>query len=206
MTRRALSISTKSIFSDIIERIPNGTILYVQEISGAWAKVTYNGKTGWILKTFLINGKNDLLDRINDELKKNPYTGDDFEKMIEDLIKKLLGNESDNEVTDNEIGSDGENEGGNEVIGSDDEKGSDGEKKDDIAVDGSILYGDVDVNGKVDMEDVVFYQRCIAQLTKMSPAGAIRGEVTGDGKRNLEDVVEIQRYLAKLITKFVVEK
>ncbi|MCR5636471.1 MAG: SH3 domain-containing protein [Clostridiales bacterium] len=197
----------KSIFSDIIERIPNGTILYVQEVSGAWAKVTYNGKTGWILKPFLTNGNNDLLNRINDELKKNPYNGDDFEKMIEDLIKKLLGNESDNEVTDQEVVSDSENPGGHEVVGSDDEKGSDSDKTSDtVELEDSILYGDVDVNGKVDMEDIVLYQRCIAQLAKMSSAGALRAEVTGDGKMNLEDVVEIQRYIAKLITKFVVEK
>jgi uncharacterized protein YgiM (DUF1202 family) len=200
----------KSIFSDIIQKIPNGTILYVQEISGPWAKVTYKGKTGWILKTFLVNGGNDLLDRINDDLKKNPPAdGIDYEKLIEDLIKKLLGNESDNEVTDNELGSDNENPEKGEVVGGSDvdNKNTDSDKNNNTVEDEDfILYGDCDVNGEVNMEDVVFFQRCIAKLTNMTRKGAIRAEVTGDGNRNMEDVVEIQRFIAHLIDKFPVEK
>jgi len=39
--------------SDRLAQIPDGSVLHVEEEDGEWAKVTYNGKTGWVMTQYL---------------------------------------------------------------------------------------------------------------------------------------------------------
>ena len=64
------------------------------------------------------------------------------------------------------------------------------------------LYGDVDCNGVVNMEDVVALQKIMAKLTTHEQYGEmsrINSDCTHEGDINMVDVTEIQKFLAKLI-------
>ena len=64
------------------------------------------------------------------------------------------------------------------------------------------LYGDVDCNGVVNMEDVVALQKIMAKLTTHEAYGEksrINSDCTHEGDVNMVDVTEIQKFLAKLI-------
>ena len=63
-----------------------------------------------------------------------------------------------------------------------------------------FVRGDVDLNGKVELEDVLELQKYIAKMTVLSEEQLLRAKVTDDGKEpNLNDVLKIQKYLAKSI-------
>ena len=67
---------------------------------------------------------------------------------------------------------------------------------------GIVIYGDVNCDGVVTMEDVTSLQRIMAQLTTHTSFGAnskTNSDCNHDGVVNMEDVTTIQRYLAKLI-------
>lgn len=67
------------------------------------------------------------------------------------------------------------------------------------------MLGDVNCNGKINMEDVVALQRIIAKLVKYTDYGInceANSNVNKDKDVNMEDVVTIQKYIAQLITKF----
>ncbi len=67
---------------------------------------------------------------------------------------------------------------------------------------GEAVYGDVNNDGKVNMEDVTSLQKIIAKLTTHESYGGnseLNSDCNHDGKVNMEDVVHIQKYLAKLI-------
>ncbi|MCR5636910.1 MAG: CehA/McbA family metallohydrolase [Clostridiales bacterium] len=61
-----------------------------------------------------------------------------------------------------------------------------------------VFLGDADLNGTVNMEDIVLIQRVLANLAEFDIGGEAAADVTLDGQVNLEDVVLIQRFLAKL--------
>ncbi|MCR5635695.1 MAG: leucine-rich repeat protein [Clostridiales bacterium] len=64
------------------------------------------------------------------------------------------------------------------------------------------LYGDVDCNGKVTMEDVVALQKIMAKLATHEDYGKmsrINSDCVHDDVINMMDVTEIQKFLAKLI-------
>nr|MCR5635857.1 InlB B-repeat-containing protein [Clostridiales bacterium] len=64
------------------------------------------------------------------------------------------------------------------------------------------LYGDVDCNGKVTMEDVVALQKIMAKLATHEQYGEmsrINSDCVHDDVINMMDVTEIQKFLAKLI-------
>ncbi|MCR5635648.1 MAG: InlB B-repeat-containing protein [Clostridiales bacterium] len=64
------------------------------------------------------------------------------------------------------------------------------------------LYGDVDCNGKVTMEDVVALQKIMAKLATHEEYGEmsrINSDCVHDDVINMMDVTEIQKFLAKLI-------
>jgi len=67
---------------------------------------------------------------------------------------------------------------------------------------GLVIYGDVNCDGTVTMEDVTSLQKIIAQLTTHTSFGVnsrTNSDCNHDGFVNMEDVTTIQRYLAKLI-------
>ncbi len=81
-----------------------------------------------------------------------------------------------------------------------------GPKDSDTATDEPVpekpLYGDVDCNGKVTMEDVVALQKIMAKLATHEDYGKmsrINSDCVHDDVINMMDVTEIQKFLAKLI-------
>ena len=68
---------------------------------------------------------------------------------------------------------------------------------------GTVTWGDVNGDGKVNSTDAVLILRYAAQLgVDIDTAAA---DVNGDGKINSTDAVLVLRYAAQLITKFPVE-
>ena len=79
-----------------------------------------------------------------------------------------------------------------------------------VAYGGGFVYGDVDGDGQVRINDATLLQRHLIQqegyvLDKDSDAFKA-GDVDGNGEITIEDVTLIQRYLAQFITKFPVEE
>jgi len=62
-----------------------------------------------------------------------------------------------------------------------------------------VFMGDADLNGVVNMEDVVLLQKVIANLADFDIGGKEAADVNLDGEINMEDVVLIQRFIAQLI-------
>ena len=95
-------------------------------------------------------------------------------------------------------------------------KTADGERvifKDGIYVDKNpiVFVGDVDKNGKVNIDDATLLQRHIAEFTDDSGNRIIdetdsemikRADANRDGKISVLDITEIQRYVAEMIKKF----
>ncbi|MBE5956491.1 MAG: hypothetical protein E7253_08565 [Lachnospiraceae bacterium] len=73
-------------------------------------------------------------------------------------------------------------------------------------VEGKILYGDMNHDGKVSSRDAVVILRCLIGLTDASELDFTAGDLNADGKVNSKDAVLILRYCIKLITEFPVEK
>ena len=63
-----------------------------------------------------------------------------------------------------------------------------------------FLLGDVDNNGRVEINDITMLQRYLAEFIDAINTKA--ADVNKDGYVNVKDVTEIQRYLADLITSF----
>lgn len=64
---------------------------------------------------------------------------------------------------------------------------------------GTIIRGDVDLNGKVELSDVLMMQKYLAKIITLSEDQIKAGDVTDDGKLDVTDVLKIQNYLAKKI-------
>lgn len=64
---------------------------------------------------------------------------------------------------------------------------------------GTIIRGDVDLNGKVELSDVLMMQKYLAKIITLSEDQIKAGDVTDDGKVDVTDVLKIQNYLAKKI-------
>lgn len=65
--------------------------------------------------------------------------------------------------------------------------------------DGTVIRGDVDLNGKVEVSDVLTLQKYIAKQVALSADQLKAADVTDDGKADVSDVLKIQNYLAKKI-------
>lgn len=63
-----------------------------------------------------------------------------------------------------------------------------------------LLLGDVDKNGRVEINDATMLQRYLSEY--VTGVDSRVADVNRDGKVNIKDVTEIQRYVAQLITKF----
>ncbi len=62
------------------------------------------------------------------------------------------------------------------------------------------LLGDVDGNGKVEINDVTVLQRYLAEF--ISYVDKVVADVNGDGRVDVQDITDIQRYLADIIPAF----
>ena len=66
-------------------------------------------------------------------------------------------------------------------------------------------YGDADLNGKVDIDDVTLVQLYLANRATLEGKEAVLANVNGDNVISIEDVTAIQLYLAKRLDKFPAE-
>ncbi len=69
-----------------------------------------------------------------------------------------------------------------------------------------VRYGDVDLDGDVDINDSTGIQRYIAGYTEFSAEQTVAADVNDDGKINISDHTAVQRYIAGIITSFPVEE
>ncbi|MBQ1977698.1 MAG: FIVAR domain-containing protein, partial [Ruminococcus sp.] len=61
-----------------------------------------------------------------------------------------------------------------------------------------VLLGDADGNGKVNIKDATYVQKCVAGITNLSDNGKYTADSNADGKINVKDATEIQKFLAGL--------
>jgi alpha-amylase len=60
------------------------------------------------------------------------------------------------------------------------------------------LYGDVDLNGNIDVSDASLAQVAIAELREISPLQTALADVDGDGELTVTDVTYLQLYIAEM--------
>lgn len=65
------------------------------------------------------------------------------------------------------------------------------------------LYGDVNVDGEVDIADALIISKDIAKLITIEGDALILGDVNFNGEVDLEDLLMVQKYIAKLNVKVV---
>ena len=70
----------------------------------------------------------------------------------------------------------------------------------------NYLYGDADLNGKVNVKDATTVQKHTAKMLTLEDVAYTQADVTGDGKVNIKDATAIQKYVAKIIAVFPVEE
>ena len=68
------------------------------------------------------------------------------------------------------------------------------------------LYGDADLNGKVNIKDATQIQKYAAQILTLDEVAMVQADVTGDLKVNIKDATAIQKWVAKIIFVFPVEE
>ena len=68
------------------------------------------------------------------------------------------------------------------------------------------LYGDADLNGKVNIKDATQIQKYAAKILDLDDVAYIQADVTGDTKVNIKDATSIQKWVAKIFDKFPVEE
>ncbi len=69
----------------------------------------------------------------------------------------------------------------------------------------TVLFGDINGDGKINIIDANFARRYAAKLITFDESQFKAADVNGDGKVNIVDANFIRRYVAKLITSFPVE-
>ena len=68
------------------------------------------------------------------------------------------------------------------------------------------LYGDADLNGKVNIKDATQIQKFAAKILDLDEVAMIQADVTGDIKVNIKDATQIQKWVAKIISVFPVQE
>lgn len=66
----------------------------------------------------------------------------------------------------------------------------------------SSMLGDVNGDGKIDINDATDIQKCVAEMTDFTPEQEQVADTTGDGKIDINDATEIQKFVAELIDHF----
>ena len=69
----------------------------------------------------------------------------------------------------------------------------------------SLVLGDVDENGKVNVIDANLIRRYAARLVELNGTQLLAADVNGDGKVNVIDANLVRRYVAHLIDAFPAE-
>lgn len=62
-----------------------------------------------------------------------------------------------------------------------------------------ILYGDANLNGKIDITDATEIQKYSARIIDMNESNLIASDVNNDGEVNINDCTMVQKYLAHLL-------
>ena len=65
-----------------------------------------------------------------------------------------------------------------------------------------IMLGDVNADGRVDINDATLVQKAVAELVVLDEKQQKAADVTGDGKITIDDATLIQKYVAELIDHF----
>ena len=65
-----------------------------------------------------------------------------------------------------------------------------------------IMLGDVNADGRVDINDATLVQKAVAELVVLDEKQQKAADVTGDGKITIDDATLIQKYVAELIDRF----
>ena len=68
------------------------------------------------------------------------------------------------------------------------------------------MYGDADLNGKINVKDATTIQKYAAKMLTLDEVAKIQADVTGDLKVNVKDATSIQKFIAKLILVFPIEE
>lgn len=68
---------------------------------------------------------------------------------------------------------------------------------DEFYAKGSYLYGDVNYNGEIDIDDASLIQRAGIDLAKLTDTQKALADVNGDGRVSILDVTCVQKYLAE---------
>ena len=68
------------------------------------------------------------------------------------------------------------------------------------------LYGDADLNGKINVKDATTIQKFAAKMLTLDDVAMVQADVTGDMRVNVKDATSIQKLIAKIIDKFPVEE
>ena len=72
----------------------------------------------------------------------------------------------------------------------------------DLDTDDDTLLGDVDMNKKINMEDVVQLQKAVAKIVILNDKQVVNADVNIDDQCNMEDVTLIQKFIAQIISNF----
>lgn len=75
-----------------------------------------------------------------------------------------------------------------------------------VPADTDYLYGDADLNGKINVKDATTVQKYAAKMLDLDGLAFTQADVTGDLKVNVKDATSIQKLIAKIIDKFPVEE
>ncbi len=67
-----------------------------------------------------------------------------------------------------------------------------------VATPDVLLYGDVNLSGKISISDATLIQKAVAELATLDELQATLADVDADGKVSVKDATEIQKYLADL--------
>ncbi len=70
------------------------------------------------------------------------------------------------------------------------------------SITGSVLKGDVDGDGEIDIQDATLVMKNVVELESFTSMQFLAADVDGDGVITIKDATCIQKYVAELITSF----
>ncbi len=73
---------------------------------------------------------------------------------------------------------------------------------DDVFLMQNDVFGDVNLDGNVKIQDATLIQKYLAKLSDLNEQQLTTADVTEDGKVNIKDATAIQKYIAKIQISF----
>ena len=73
-----------------------------------------------------------------------------------------------------------------------------------IPIGGTIVYGDVNGDGNVTIDDATLVQKAVAELAELDAKQQKAADVNGDDSVTIDDATLIQKYVAEIIDRFPV--